>query len=167
MSSEKLVNDFLVSKTDTKGIITYCNKAFIGISGYKEKELLHKPHSIVRHSDMPRCIFKYLWREIMQKKEVNAYVKNLAKNGDFYWVFANVTPSFDVNGNIVGYYSVRRKPNRDGINAVAPLYQNLLSIEKSQGLDASMSAFDDFAKQNNYRNLVLHLQLGTKAEEVK
>lgn len=112
--SEKIVKGFLVSKTDTKGKITYCNDAFVEISGFCMSELMGKPHSIVRHSDMPRAVFAYLWENIAKGREVNVYVKNLAKNGDFYWVFANVTPSFDTSGQIIGYYSVRREPNRQG-----------------------------------------------------
>src|SRR5664279_5260004 len=116
-------DDFIVSKTDLKGLITYGNRIFIGISGYSELELLGAPHNILRHPDMPRVVFKLLWDTIQAKQEICAYVKNLAKDGCFYWVFANVTPSFDANGNLIGYYSVRRKPRPEAIQAISPLYQ--------------------------------------------
>lgn len=126
-------DDFIVSKTDLKGVITYGNRIFIQISGYSEQELLGAPHSILRHPDMPRSVFKLLWDAIQSKQEICAYVKNLAKDGSFYWVFANVTPSFDVHGNLIGYYSVRRKPKPQAIQAVTPLYRAMLEAERKAG----------------------------------
>ena len=126
---ERKVSNFLVSKTDTKGKILYCNDEFVAISGYAERELLGKPHSIVRHPDMPRTIFKYLWDTLAQGKEVNAYVKNMAKDGSYYWVFANVCPSSSANGQIVAYNSVRRCPSENGLNFVKELYPKLKQIE--------------------------------------
>jgi PAS domain S-box-containing protein len=130
-------NDFIVSKTDLKGRITYGNATFIQMSGYTEKELLSAPHNILRHKDMPAVVFKLLWERLKNKQFINAYVKNQAKNGDYYWVFANVTPSFDNNNNVIGYYSVRRKPKDAAITAIEPIYQALLNAEKSGGLNAS------------------------------
>ena len=95
-------NEIIVSKTDLKGRITYGNEVFIKLSGYEERELLGKPHNIVRHPQMPKCIFKLLWERIQSGEEIFAYVVNQAKNGDHYWVFANVTTSFDNNGKIIG-----------------------------------------------------------------
>lgn len=126
-------DDFIVSKTDLKGVITYGNRIFIQISGYSEQELLGAPHSILRHPDMPRSVFKLLWDAIQSKQEICAYVKNLAKDGSFYWVFANVTPSFDVHGNLIGYYSVRRKPKPQAVQAVTPLYRAMLEAERKAG----------------------------------
>ena len=126
-------DDFIVSKTDLKGIITYGNRIFIGMSGYSEGELLGAPHSILRHPDMPRAVFKLLWDAIQAKREINAYVKNLAKDGSFYWVFANITPSCDSSGSLVGYYSVRRKPRPEAIQVVRGLYRTMLEAERSAG----------------------------------
>ncbi|HEX7553912.1 MAG TPA: PAS domain-containing protein [Geothrix sp.] len=126
-------DDFIVSKTDLRGVITYGNQIFIGISGYSELELLGAPHSILRHPDMPRVVFKLLWDTIQDKREICAYVKNLAKDGSFYWVFANITPSFDAHGNLIGYYSVRRKPRPEAIQAINPLYRTLLEAERRAG----------------------------------
>jgi PAS domain S-box-containing protein len=126
-------DDFIVSKTDPKGLITYGNRIFIQMSGYSEKELLGTPHSILRHPDMPRVVFKLLWDTIQAQREICAYVKNLAKDGSFYWVFANITPSLDAHGNLLGYYSVRRKPRPEAIQAISPLYRTLLEAERKAG----------------------------------
>jgi PAS domain S-box-containing protein len=129
-------NDIIVSKTDLKGNITYGNQVFIYFSGYKEEELLGQPHNIIRHPDMPKCVFKLLWDRIQKGEEIFAYVVNQAKSGDFYWVFANVTPSYDEKGTIIGYYSVRRKPKIEGIKAIQPIYKALLGAEKTGGMQA-------------------------------
>ncbi len=88
-------DEIIVSKTDLKGIITYANRTFLDVALYREDEVLGMPHSIIRHPDMPRCVFKLLWDTIEEGNEIIAYVKNMAKNGDFYWVFAHVTPTFN------------------------------------------------------------------------
>ena len=93
----------ITSKTDLHGYITYCNEDFIHYSGYTEKELFMQPHSIIRHPDKPSTVFKLLWDYVQNGKEIFAYVKNLSKTGSFYWVFANITPSYDANNNIIGY----------------------------------------------------------------
>lgn len=126
-------DDFIVSMTDTKGRITYGNRIFIEFSGYSWQELVGAQHNIIRHPDMPRCVFKYLWDVIAKGGECHAYVKNLCKDGSFYWVFANVTPLFDSAGRIEGYFSVRRKPKPDGIKVMEGLYKTLLEIERQAG----------------------------------
>lgn len=132
-------NEFIVSKTDLKGRITYGNALFIEISGYDESRLLGAPHNILRHPDMPRAVFKLLWDTVEQKKEIFAYVKNLSSDGSYYWVLAQVTPSLDDRGDIIGYHSVRRCPSREAIAVIAPLYARLLEIEKQSGMEASIA----------------------------
>jgi len=153
-------DDFIVSKTDTKGRITYGNDIFIRMSGYSEKELLNAPHNILRHKDMPAVVFKLLWDRIKNKKPINAYVKNATKNGDFYWVFANVTASMDNQNNIIGYYSVRRKPSKKGLEVVEGLYSALLQAEKSQGIQASEKLLESKLNEMgvDYDELILSLQ---------
>lgn len=129
--------EFIVSKTDLKGRISYGNELFIKMSGYGEEELLGAPHSILRHPDMPKAIFNLLWSTIAKGEEIFAFVNNLAKDGDNYWVKAQVTPSFDDKGNIIGYHSVRRKPKRESVDAISKLYSEMLKIEKSNGMEAS------------------------------
>ncbi len=130
-------NEIVVSKTDTKGKITYGNDLFLKLAGYTEKELLGAPHNIIRHPDMPKIIFQSLWDTVRQGKEIYAYVMNKSRNGDFYWVFANVTPSYNHAGDVVGYYSVRRKPSQKALNIVKPLYSKLLHAERSGGVNES------------------------------
>ncbi|MFA5081967.1 MAG: PAS domain-containing protein [Hydrogenophilaceae bacterium] len=136
-------DDFIVSKTDPSGRITYGNRIFIEFSGYTEQELIGAQHNIIRHPDMPRGVFKLLWDTIQAKDECFAYVKNMAKDGSFYWVFANVTPSFDKDGNVTGYFSVRRKPSPEAVKTMAGLYQTMLEIEQQAGArdacDASLA----------------------------
>lgn len=132
--------DFIVSKTDPKGIITYCNPIFIEFSGYTEEELLGTQHNIIRHPDMPRAGFKLVWDTIQAGKEVFAYVKNMSKDGGFYWVFTHIAPDFDQNGRIVGYTSVRRSPKRSAIEAVAPVYRQMLEAERAAGARDAIAA---------------------------
>jgi PAS domain S-box-containing protein len=126
-------DDFLVSRTDLKGKLTYGNQIFIEYSGYSEAELLGQQHNIVRHPDMPRGVFKLLWDTLQDKKEIFAYVKNMSKDGSFYWVFANVTPSLDAQGQVEGYFSVRRKPKAPAIAVVTDLYRKMLEEERRAG----------------------------------
>ena len=151
---------FLVSKTDTKGKISYCNPPFMKLAGFSEQELLGKPHNIVRHPDMPKIIFKLLWQCVQDKEEIFAYVKNMSKDGGYYWVYANVTASLDDRGNIVGYYSIRRKPNPKALDIIIPLYEKLLSLEKGGGMDASYAHLEELLKEKgvSYEELSNNLQ---------
>ncbi|NCO00418.1 MAG: PAS domain-containing protein [Epsilonproteobacteria bacterium] len=153
-------SDFIVSKTDLKGHITYGNEIFISMSGYEEKELLNAPHNILRHPDMPAVVFKLLWQRIKNKQPINAYVKNQCKNGDYYWVFANVTPSVDERGNTIGYYSVRRKPNAKAVQTIALIYADLLKSEKQGGVSASEQLLDNLLNKQglSYDEFIINLQ---------
>jgi PAS domain S-box-containing protein len=133
-------NEVIISKTDTKGKITYGNRTFQDYSGFTEHDFLGVQHNIVRHPDMPRAVFKLLWDEVQAGREVFAFVKNLRQDGSFYWVFANVTPSYDLNNKVVGYFSVRRKPNRQALPHVANLYQKMLSAERQAGSHDAIQA---------------------------
>lgn len=141
-SVEKVMRegDFIVSMTDPKGIITYGNRIFIEYSGYSEAELLGSQHNIVRHPDMPRGMFKLLWDKLLNREECFAYVKNMSKDGGFYWVFSNVTPTFDPAGNVTGYFSVRRKPSQSGIKTMSEIYQRMLEAERQAGPANAMAA---------------------------
>ena len=153
-------NELIVSKTDPKGRLTYVNDVFLTVSGYAESELIGQPHSLIRHPDMPRCVFKLLWDAISAGKELFAYVNNLAKTGENYWVFAHVTPSFDDNHQIIGDHSNRRVPEKQALDKIKPLYAQLLAEEarhgdRKAGLDASWvmlnravadAGFDSYAR---------------------
>lgn len=153
-------NDFIVSKTDTKGRITYVNKIFMDMSEFNEKELLGQPHNIIRHEDMPKSVFKLLWDTVNNKKEIFAFVINKTKNGNSYWVYANITPSYDKRGNVVGYYSVRRMPNSSALDIIKPLYQAMLSAERSGGVTAGTKILTDLLKEKgvDYNELIISIQ---------
>ncbi|MEY4863700.1 MAG: hypothetical protein RLZ51_1795 [Pseudomonadota bacterium] len=114
----------LVSMTDLKGRITYANAAFVQVSGFSLSELVGKAHNMVRHPDMPPAAFQDLWDTISSGRPWTALVKNRCKNGDFYWVRANVTPVIE-NDAVVGYLSVRTLPSREEIAAAQQLYASI------------------------------------------
>ena len=156
-------DDFIISKTDLKGRLTYCNRVFIEFSGFTEAELLGAQHNIVRHPDMPRGVFKFLWDTLQANKECFAYVKNMSKDGGFYWVFANVTPNLDANGRAEGYFSARRKPDRGAVSAVTDLYHAMLLEERKVGTkeacNASLALLSNALNQKgvSYEKFILSL----------
>lgn len=144
--------DFIVSKTDPKGKITYCNEIFIRFSGYEESELITQPHNMIRHPDMPRSLYRFMWKILQTKQEFFGIIKNLSKNGAYYWTYANVTPSFDENSTLIGYYSVRRQPSRKIIDLLGPIYQQMIAEEgkhnnNEKAMDASFKVLTDFLAQ--------------------
>ncbi len=141
--------DLIVSKSDKEGNITYVNPIFTKISGYTQGKLLDEPHSILRHPDMPKVIFKYLWENIKDGKDVVAYVKNLCKDGSYYWVIATVKMAKNPDGSFRNYMSTRRCITDNAKKTIANLYSQLLDIEKSSGVEASESALEKFLAQNN------------------
>ena len=153
-------DDFIISKTDTSGKITYCNEIFMELASMNEEQLLGKPHNIIRHPDMPKAVFKLLWDRIQNKEEIFAYVKNLSADGGFYWVFANVSPSYDTSGKVIGYYSVRRKPSQKALEAIKPLYTEMLRIEKSNGINGSMEYLTNILKKEgvSYDEFITKIQ---------
>ena len=154
-------DDFICSKTNTKGILTYVNPLFIKYSGYKESELLGQQHNIVRHPDMPRVIFKLLWNTIGNNREFNGYFKNLTKDGGYYWVFANVAPNFSSDNELLGYYSVRRKPDTEKLNYIKNIYAELLEIEQQsspqEAIDNSLYKLNTVlnGKEKGYDEFIL------------
>ena len=153
-------NDFIISKTDTKGRITYTNEIFMEMAEYTEEELLGKPHNIIRHPDMPKAVFKLLWDVITNGDELFAYVLNKTKNRSDYWVFANITPSYDENGKIIGYYSVRRMPNPKALEIIKPVYAKMLQAEKSGGVTASTKILTDILDEKgvSYNEFIIAIQ---------
>ncbi len=122
--------ELIVSKTNLKGHITYANDVFLRLSKYPTEDVIGAPHSLIRHPDMPRSIFKLLWDTIQAKKEIFAYVVNMARDGDHYWVFAHVTPTLDAEGNVTGFHSNRRKPSPDQVAKIKDLYRTLRTEEE-------------------------------------
>jgi PAS domain S-box-containing protein len=160
MLKEMKEEDFIVSKTDLQGRLTYVNQIFMEMADYSEEELLGKAHSIIRHPEMPKAVFKLLWEMIQNKKEIFAFVLNKTKNGDAYWVYANVTASLNKNGQIIAYYSVRRKPNKEALEVIKPLYKKMLQAEKAAGIEAGTKVLLDVLNENGvgYNELIISLQ---------
>lgn len=157
-------NDIIVSKTDLKGHITYANKVFLDLASLDERQVIGAPHSIIRHPDMPRCVFKLLWDSMAAGRELFAYVINMASNGDHYWVLAHVTPTFGPDGKILGYHSNRRVPNSEAVRVIKDIYAALLAEEKKhsnakQGLAASGAMLNDMlkAKEMSYDKFIFSL----------
>lgn len=122
--------DIIVSKTDPSGRIMYVNQTLLKISDFTEADLIGQQHSIVRHPEMPRSVFKLLWETVQSGQEIFAYVVNLTKFGDHYWVFAHITPTFGADGSIIGFHSNRRAPDRAGVQSAQALYKVLLEEEQ-------------------------------------
>jgi PAS domain S-box-containing protein len=141
--------DLIVSKADREGNITYVNPIFIKISGYTQGELFEKPHSILRHPDMPKVVFKYLWDTIQKGEDVVSYVKNLCKDGSYYWVLATVKTAKNPDGSFRNYMSTRKCITQEAKTTISALYAELLKIEKEKGFESSQKAFEDFLSDNN------------------
>jgi PAS domain S-box-containing protein len=139
-------NTLLVTKTDKNGKITYANRGFMEIIGIDEKILIGAPHNIIRHPEMPKVIFKLLWSYLKDEKEIHAYVKNICADGSFYWVMANVTPSY-LDNKVIGYHSARRKPTDEALSVIKPLYEKLLRAEQTGGIKASEKIINDLLKE--------------------
>ncbi|WP_445396674.1 PAS domain-containing protein [Zobellella sp. An-6] len=141
----------IVSKTDLKGNITYANRTFMAVSDYKEPQLRNRPHNLIRHPDMPGGVFKLLWQTLQQGQEFFGFVKNSTANGDYYWVYANITPSFDLDGRKNGYFSVRRHAPEPAIAVIAPLYRRLRTLEQGlarrEAAEASYQALCDYLQR--------------------
>ena len=139
-------DQIIVSKTDLKGRITYVNEVFVSVSQFAGEELIGAAHSIIRHPDMPRCVFKLLWERLEAGHEVFAYIVNLCKSGDHYWVFAHVTPTRNAAGHVVAYHSNRRTPDRNALRTIEGLYARLRDVEARQHrkADAAQAGLDEF-----------------------
>ncbi|MCP5381858.1 MAG: PAS domain-containing protein [Kordiimonadaceae bacterium] len=147
-------NEVIVSKTDLKGHIIYANDIFCRVAEMAPDEAIGAPHSIIRHPDMPRSIFYMLWQAIQEKKEIFAYVKNMARSGHYYWVFAHVTPTFDEKGEIVGYHSSRRTAPKKNIGIISDLYKKIRDVEKGysnrkEGMEAGVAFINSLLAEKN------------------
>ncbi|WP_297525854.1 PAS domain-containing protein [Sulfurovum sp.] len=136
---------YIVSKTNTKGIITYGNDYFVEISGYTEPELIGQPHNIIRHPDMPRVIFKVMWERIQSGQNIMALVKNLSKDGRYYWVITEFEAKKDrLTNKIIQYTAFRKAAPKKAVNAIIPLYQKLLEIEDVRGMEEAEGYLNGF-----------------------
>ena len=139
---------YIVSETDEKGRITFANDYFIEVSGYSQDELMGKSHNIVRHPDMPKVVFKLLWETISKGKNINAVVKNLAKDGRYYWIFTEFESRRDTDtGEIIGYHAARKSISKHVLEIIEELYMRLLEIENSEGVETSEKYLVSFLKE--------------------
>jgi PAS domain S-box-containing protein len=123
-------DELIVSKTDPRGVITYANDVFLRVSGYEMADVIGRPHNLIRHPDMPRAVFALLWEALAERRELFAYINNLAADGAHYWVLAHVTPSFGPDGAVTGYHSNRRKPSPRAVERIRPMYDRLVAEER-------------------------------------
>ncbi|MFC3536768.1 PAS domain-containing protein [Couchioplanes azureus] len=158
----------IVTKTDRKGVIQYANALFLELSAYPEEQVIGQPHNVIRHPDMPRVIFKLMWDRLLTGQEIFAYVVNLAGDGAHYWVLAHVTPSVDGQGQVIGFHSNRRSPDRSAVAAAADLYARLRAEEQrhtrpADAVEASGRLFDALLAERgqNYDEFVWSLTAGT------
>lgn len=142
-------NEVLISVTDPKGIITDANKIFAKISGYTAEELIGTSHNVIRHPDMPKTMFKIVWDRIIDKENVMAVIKNLAKDGKYYWVVTDFVTRVDADRNIINYTAYRRPVHDNVKNAVIPLYKALCAIEEVAGMDAAEKFLNDYFEERN------------------
>ncbi|WP_432511207.1 PAS domain-containing protein [Kineococcus sp. SYSU DK001] len=133
-------DELIVTKTDSRGVITYANDVFLRVSALTEAEAVGQPHNLIRHPAMPRAIFDLLWETLRGGQEIFAYVVNLAADGAHYWVLAHVTPSVDATGRLLGYHSSRRAPAPAAVAAVRRLYDDLLAAEAGHARPADALA---------------------------
>ncbi len=119
----------IISETDLKGVITYVNRKFCDISGYAKDELMGKPHNIIRHPDMPKEVFSKVWSTIQSGQIWHGLVKNLRKDGKFYWVETEILPSKDEDGNITGYLAARKAASRKDVEETSEMYRKMKEKE--------------------------------------
>ena len=136
--------DIIVSRGDAEGNITYANPIFFKIAGYTQSELIDKPHNIIRHPDMPKVMFKVLWDNLKEGKNIKVFVKNLCKNGSFYWVFADVKVTTNPDGSFRNFVSTRKTMSKNARDIIEPLYEKLIEIENSDGIIASKKELENF-----------------------
>ncbi len=122
--------DVIISQTDLKSTITYANRAFCTISGYSKEELIGQPHNIIRHPDMPKGVFAKMWETISGGQAWNGLVKNLRKDGKFYWVDTEILPIRDDNDEITGFIAARKEASRKNINETAQTYKKMLQMQE-------------------------------------
>lgn len=122
-------NNVIISQTDLRGVIVYANKTFCEISGYTARELIGKPHNIIRHPDMPKAAFEKMWSAIQGGQAWNGLVKNLRKDGLYYWVETEILPIKDEAGSVTGYIAARKPASRKNIQENEELYKKMLDIE--------------------------------------
>ncbi len=128
----------IVSRTDTEGNIVYCNPTFLELNGFKSSEVIKKPHSIVRHPDMPKSIFRIIWSIIQQGYPIQALIKNKTNDNHYYWTLINIKPQKDRDNKIISYVAYGKQAPDAVIKEIEPLYKIMVEIEKDISIDAAL-----------------------------
>ena len=142
-------NDETISRTDTYGNIIYYNHAFSKISGYTKQELLLTPHSILRHPDMPKAIFYFIWQTLLAGNSTHALIKNLTKDGDYYWQLIKFSIQKDNKNSTISFLSKGEQASKKMIKEIEPLYKKLLKDEKEHNMYSSIKYLLTFLNSNN------------------
>ena len=159
----------LMSRTNKNGHIMASNEALQEVSGYTEAELYDQPHSLIRHPDMPKVVFKILWENLKGRQNFHAIIKNLSKSGKYYWVITNFEIIRNEKDEITAFVSYRKALPKSLINEhIAPLYERLLKIEKANGMEVSERYFKGFLedRKTTYDKFIRTL-LKENAEEIR
>lgn len=119
----------LISETDLRGVITYVNRKFTEMALYTKEEAIGQPHSILRHPDMPKAAFEGMWKVIQEGKIWEGYVKNLRKDGRYYWVVVHIVPKKNESGEIIGYIASRKVPDRIRLQTIISQYKQMIEEE--------------------------------------
>lgn len=149
----------IVSRTDTQGNIVYCNPTFLEVNAFRSAEVIHQPHSLIRHPDMPRTIFHIIWSIISQGMPIQAVIKNQTNNGEYYWTLMTIKPQFDRNHKIISYVAYGRQAPDSVIKTMRKLYDILYEIEAEHGIEAALDYLESHLaeKQMTYAEYMKHL----------
>lgn len=160
-------DDVLISVTDPDGIIVDANDIFVKISGYTKEELVGANHNLIRHPDMPRAMFNVVWGHIKNSENIMAVVKNLSKDGRYYWVITDFVTEVDADRNVVKYTAYRRAPKPGILKTIIPMYKALLAIEEFAGMAAAEHFLTDFLerRQESYDDFIESLIVDTCERE--
>jgi PAS domain S-box-containing protein len=149
----------IVSRTDTKGNIVYCNPTFLEVNGFKSSEIIRKTHGMIRHPDMPKTIFHLIWSIIEQGLPIQAVIKNQTNNGEYYWTLMTIKPQKDRDNKIISYVAYGKQAPDMVINKIQILYKLLFDIEYEHGIDAAIEYLESHLKEEGmtYAQYMKHL----------
>ena len=149
----------IVSRTDLEGNIVYCNPTFLEVNSFKSSEIIKQPHSIVRHPDMPKTIFRIIWSIIKQGMPIQAVIKNQTNRGEYYWILMNIKPQKDRDNKVISYVSYAKQAPDAVIKKIEPLYRILSEIEYEVDVDTALQYLESHLAEEgmNYAQYMKHL----------
>jgi PAS domain S-box-containing protein len=137
----------IVTRTDTEGNIVYCNPTFLEVNDFKSAEVIHQPHSIVRHPDMPKTIFHIIWSIISQGMPIQAVIKNQTNRGEYYWTLMTIKPQFDRDHNIISYVAYGKQAPDSVIKTMNELYNILYEIEIEHDIESALEYLESYLRE--------------------